>query len=261
MPELPEVEFYRALAEKAKYREIQRVFAPDAWYIKGGARPSDVSSAVRGKTITDVRRHGKLLVLDLDNGILTLGLHFGMSGRLIVDDVVGVDDMAYSSNRMNTEWNRFGLIFNDGGSMYIQDPRRLGGVELEPNETRLGPDAITISFDELRTSLKTSHAPVKARIMDQARISGIGNLLADEILWRAGIDPTRVSRALTTAQVRKLHTGIVETIPDLIARGGSHLGDLIAHRTDGGRCPRDGALLIHTTVGGRSTWYCPKHQH
>ena len=144
--------------------------------------------------------------------------------------------------------------------MRIRDPRRLGGVELAPAEERLGPDALTITSDHLVAALGRSQAPLKARLLDQARLAGVGNLAADEILWRAALDPGRPAGTLSPDEVTRLHEHLVGTLADLIAQGGSHTGDLRAERHPGGMCPRDGTPLIRRTVGGRTTYSCPKHQ-
>ena len=102
-------------------------------------------------------------------------------------------------------------------------------------------------------------APLKARLMDQHRLAGVGNLLADEILWRAGMDPARRT-PLTSDEVRALHSVLRSTLRQLNRRGGSHTGEVMEERHAGGRCPRDGAELLHAVVGGRSTWWCPEHQ-
>jgi formamidopyrimidine-DNA glycosylase len=261
MPELPEVELYRRLAERALGRVIAAVDAPDAWYLKSGLTGSVASSVLAGRTFVAARRVGKLLLLDCsgDDG-LVLGLRFGMSGRLIVDGVAGVDDLLYSSNRELEQWDRFAVRFADGGALRMRDPRRLGGVSIDPDEGRLGPDAATLTLAELRRALHGSHAPLKARVMDQARIAGVGNLIADEALWRAGLDPARAAGSLSSAEVRRLQRHVVATVSDFVRNGGSHTGVLLPHRVDGGRCPRDGTPLMRRTIGGRTTWSCPRHQ-
>jgi formamidopyrimidine-DNA glycosylase len=260
MPELPEVEFYRELAEKALHRPIKAIDAPDAWYLKRGATARSLRGALRGRQFTEARRIGKLLLLDVSEGGPTLGLRFGMSGRLLVDGVAGVDDLLYASNRELSAWDRFRVRFTDGGDLRIRDPRRLGGVELDPQEGRLGPDARALSARALRSILEVSSAPVKARIMDQAHLAGVGNLIADETLWRAGLDPRRRASSLEPDEIRTLHRHLRRTIEDFIKRGGSHTGDFLPHRTAGGACPKDGAPLMRGTVGGRTTWWCPQHQ-
>ncbi|MCU1354454.1 MAG: DNA-(apurinic or apyrimidinic site) lyase, partial [Acidimicrobiales bacterium] len=216
--------------------------------------------ALTGRAIGGTRRIGKLLLVDTSDEGPTLGLRFGMTGRLVLDGHGPIDRLEYSSTRDLPGWNRFGLRFQDGGALVISDPRRLGGVELEPDTSGLGPDALAITEAELRRVLATSTAPLKARLLDQARIAGLGNLLVDETLWRAGLDPARAARSLTPAEVRRLHRHIGRTVRLLDERGGSHTGDLQSERRVEGRCPRDGAELQRRTVGGRTTWSCPVHQ-
>ncbi len=260
MPELAEVDAYRRLAARALGRRVAEVVAPDAWYLRGGLDAAALSDALVGRRFVDARRLGKLLLLDTDKDGPVLGLRFGMSGRLLVDGTAGVDELLYSSNADLEKWDRFGVRFTDGGDMRIRDPRRLGGVELAPAEERLGPDALSITLDHLVAALGRSQAPLKARLLDQARLAGVGNLAADEILWRAGLDPGRPAGTLSPTEVTRLHEHVVGTLKDLIAQGGSHTGDLQAERHPGGMCPRDGTPLIRRTVGGRTTYSCPKHQ-
>jgi formamidopyrimidine-DNA glycosylase len=261
VPELPEVEFYRLLAERALDRPIKSVDAPDTWYLKRGATARSVRAALRGRLFTGARRIGKLLLLDVSDGAPTLGLRFGMSGRLLVDGAAAVDDLRYSSNRELAAWDRFRIGFADGGDLRMRDPRRLGGVELDPDEGRLGPDARAVSPSGLRAILGDSRAPVKARIMDQARLAGVGNLIADEALWRAGVDPRRQAGSLEPPEVKRLHRHLRKTIEDFLTGGGSHTGKLLPHRTEGGACPTDGTPLMRAQVGGRTTYWCPTHQH
>lgn len=260
MPELPEVEGYRALAEShALGREIRSVDAPDVWYLKRGLDPAGATDALVGRRLTGARRRGKLLLLDSDTSVV-LGVHFGMSGRLLVDGISSAGRLLYSPADDGARYDRFGLRFADGGSMSVRDPRRLGGVELDPDEERLGPDALTVSLAQLRRALDEAQAPLKARLLDQARLAGVGNLIADEILWRAGLSPAREARSLTPQELRRLHRHLATGIRDLIERGGSHTGDLQPARVRGGRCPRDGSELARAKVGGRTTWWCPSHQ-
>ena len=182
-----------------------------------------------------------------------------MTGRLLVDGRAGVDDLLYSSLRDEEAWDRFTVRFVDGGDLRIRDPRRLGGVELDPDEGRLGVDVLAVRPSELAAILR-SDAPLKSRLMDQARLAGVGNLLVDEILWRARLDPARPARSLTPAEVRRLHRHVRDGVADLIARGGSHTGDLQPARRPGGVCPRDRTPLLRRTVGGRTTWSCPRCQ-
>jgi len=261
VPEILEIEFYRLHAEAALGRTVEAVHAEDAWFLKEGLDRETLVEAVTGRTLTAARRRGKLLLLDTDGGEgPVLGLRFGMTGRLIVDTGSTVDDLVYSSNRDVPDWDRFALDFEGGGDLRIRDPRRLGGVLIDPDEERLGPDAMTITLRQLRTALGESTAPLKARLMDQGRVAGLGNLLTDEILWRAGLDPAREVRSLDDLEVRRLHRQIRASLDRMWKRGGSHTGDLQEARQRGAVCPRDGTPLLRRTIGGRTTYSCPLHQ-
>lgn len=265
MPELPEVERYRQLAEAAALgRPVMDVRAPDEWYLKR-TTGADLAAALVGRCFVAARRRGKLLLLDAADGSDTgdrtvLGLRFGMSGRLLVDGRAGVDQLLYGRAGMEARYERFGLGFEGGGSLAMSDPRRLGGVELDPDEDRLGPDALGLTLAALGQALDGSRVALKARLLDQAHLAGVGNLIADEVLWEAGLSPLRPAGELSPAARRRLHASLTSVLADLVARGGSHTGDLMAHRHPGGVCPRDGAALARATVGGRTTWWCPKHQ-
>jgi formamidopyrimidine-DNA glycosylase len=264
VPELPEVEGYRVLAaNQALDRPISSVESPDSWYLKRGADSAGIAGALIGRRLARARRRGKLLLLDV--GSLSpapeavLGVHFGMSGRLIVDGAASIDRLLYAAGS-DGRHDRFTIRFGDGGWLAVRDPRRLGGVELDPDEGRLGPDALGVSAADLRKALAASEVALKARLLDQAKLAGVGNLIADEVLWRAGLAPTRPCRSLTAADLRRLHRHLSAGLAELIERGGSHMGDLEPHRLPGGRCPRDAYPLTRGTVGGRTTWWCPRHQ-
>lgn len=257
---------YRRHAAEVVGCTIAGADAPDAWFVKDGA-PAEVVAAVTGLEVTAVRRRGKLLVLDLADPTDTaggphvrLGLRFGMTGRLVVDGTSSIDRLEYASGRDEPRWDRFTLHFTDGRDLRLRDPRRLGGVILEPDEERLGVDALALTRRDLVAALATSATPLKVRLMDQSRLAGIGNLLADEILWRAGLDPTRPAGGLDDAEVDALHDAIVEVLADLMARGGSHTGDVRQAAALDGLCPRDGTPLVRRRVGGRTTVSCPTHQ-
>src|SRR3954451_7922343 len=259
VPEMIEVEAYRKLAERALGRTISGVDADDAWFLKRGVTNAALTDALVGRRFGAARRIGKLMLLDVD-GAPTLGVRFGMTGRLLVDAAGVVIALQYSSPRLDTGWDRFPVHFRDGGDLRVNDPRRLGGVELDPDEGRLGPDAATIPHRQLGEALDRSEAPLKARLMDQHRVAGLGNLLAVEILWRAGLDPARPAGSLDGNERRRLHRHVRSTVALLDARGGSHTGDLMAARVRGGCCPKDGAELDRRTVGGRTTYSFTVHQ-
>lgn len=257
MPELIEVELYRRAIDAVVGRTIVGVVAPDPWFLKGGLTADVVADAVTGAAVVGTRRIGKLLLVDTTGP--TLGLRFGMTGVVEVDGERPIGELLYSSVRREPAWVRFALDLS-GGSVALIDPRRLGGVELDPDEGRLGPDAAEVGPAELRRALGSSQTPLKARLLDQGRLAGVGNLIADEVLWRAGLSPLRPAGSLSVAEQRRLHRHLRHGIDDLLARGGSHTGDLMPARQRGGCCPRDGVPLRRDVVGGRTTWWCPQHQ-
>jgi len=259
VPELPEVETYRLLAESALDRPIASVASPDPWFLKGAATGPLLRRALVGHRFVAARRIGKLLVLDVDAGP-TVGIRFGMTGTLVVDGRAGVDQMHFAPRRRHPAWDRWSLRFEDGGSLEVHDPRRLGGVMVDPDESTLGPDATTVTASQLAAVVRGSRTAIKARLLDQSRVAGVGNLIADEVLWRAALSPLRPSGTLTPNEVRRLHRQLGLTIRDLTEGGGSHTGRLMDQRHPGGRCPRDGTELTRSTVGGRTSWWCPGHQ-
>jgi formamidopyrimidine-DNA glycosylase len=260
VPEILEVEAARRVLEaRALNREIVKVHAPDTWFMKRGTTAPALRHALVGNTFTAARRRGKQIVLDTENPDVHIGVHLGMSGRVLVDDQEAGDPLVYASNARVTKWHRFGVHFADGGDFMLRDPRRLGAVELDPDESRLGPDALTLSFKELEHALAQRKAPIKAVLMDQHRIAGLGNLLVDESLWRAGLDPARPVATIGSDERKILHKSIRNALRTLDRRGGSHTGDM--PRALDVPCPRDGALLRRGKVGGRTTYWCPVHQH
>ena len=238
--------------------------APDDWFIKGGADAAALTLAIEGQAVVGVRRRGKLLMMDFSHPdgrtSAVLGLRFGMTGRLVVDDRAAIDKLEYSSARILPEWRRFELGFDGQGTLVIVDPRRLGGVELDPDDARLGPDAFELTVEQLAVALEGSRTALKARLLDQHRVAGLGNLLVDEILWRIGLDPAQEAGSLTGDEQERLAQGIRSTVAELADRGGSHTGDLHQARFRGGSCPRDGEPLDRRTIGGRTTYSCPQHQ-
>lgn len=261
MPELIEVEAYRRLAERAVGRTIEGVQAPDGWYLKRGLSVRGLRAATLGREIAGARRVGKLLLIDLAGpGAPVLGLRFGMTGRLFLDGQPGIGRLLYASARPAARWDRLVLAFAEGGDLRVSDPRRLGGVELDPREPDRRSDAAGLTAARLAIALAGRPAPLKAVLLDQSRVAGVGNLIADELLWRAGLDPRRSAGSLTQAELRRLHRYLGSTLADLSARGGSHTGELMPERRPGGVCPKDGTSLSRTIVGGRTTWWCPAHQ-
>ena len=259
MPEGVEVELYRRLAERVVGRAVDRVDAPDDWFLKRGVGAEELRAGLEGQTVTAARRRGKLLLLDVDAGHV-LGLRFGMTGRLLVDDEAAIEKLEYSSSRAEPSWDRFGLRFAGGGSLVVRDPRRLGGVELDPPEGSLGADAVEVTDQDLRRRGLGGNVAVKSRLLDQARLAGVGNLIADETLWRAGIDPARPAGSLDDGEAERLSRSLRAVLEDFLSNGGSHTGHLHPSRLRGGSCPRCGTPLDRRQIGGRTTYSCPRDQ-
>ncbi len=265
MPELPEVESARAVIERVGLnRRIVDVDDTDPYETRPHV-PGQIREALMGRTLTQAHRRGKSMWVDTSDDGPQLGIHLGMSGKIVIADPEGVeidggDYWERGRKPGDYRFTRFGLTFEDGGSLLLIDPRRLGRVRLDPPVEKLGPDAQFIRPDAFRALLHSSGAPVKARLMDQDRIAGIGNLLADQILWAARISPSRSADELDPDEVNRLLRATRAAIRDAIAGGGVHTLRVVAYRKKAARCPRDNAPMVQGTVGGRTTWWCSKEQ-
>jgi formamidopyrimidine-DNA glycosylase len=245
MPELPEVERARATLEAVLDRPIAEVDDRDT-YVSRPHHPGEIADALVGHRFTSAHRQGKQLWLETDDGP-TLSLHLGMSGHIVLDPEP-------------TRWDRFHVRFRDGGSFVLRDKRRLGRAVLNASLARLGPDAAEVSRQEFRRVIGTGRAPVKARLLDQRAISGVGNLLADQALWQARLAPTRRTGTLSDEELDRLRREIRAAVRSAIRKGGAHTGAFIAERREDGACPRDGHPLARTRIGGRTTYWCPECQ-
>jgi formamidopyrimidine-DNA glycosylase len=157
-------------------------------------------------------------------------------------------------------WDRFTVEFDDGTRFALRDRRRLGRAVLNPDFGHVGPDAGVVGREQFRERIGRGRAPVKARLLDQGAISGVGNLLADEALWRARLHPRRVTGELSTEELDRLRRAVRAATRDAIRDGGVHTGAIIPHRAAGERCPRCRTEMARATVGGRTTWWCPACQ-
>jgi formamidopyrimidine-DNA glycosylase len=259
VPEILEVESYRQLADRVVGATITRGWA-DALAAKKLTSVGAWARAVKGLTVTGTDRRGKLLLLDTDG--VRLGMRFGMTGVLLIDGDAGIDGLFYGPHDYRSDWIRGGLEFSDGRKLLLHDPRRLGRFEIAPDLSELGPDALTLTkkqFEQVIHSRGDGRA-IKARLMDQSAVAGVGNLLADEILFRAGVDPRTPTGLLSVEQRAAIFKAFTHTMRTLQRRGGSHLGDHMEGRFPGAFCPRDGAPMLSATIGGRTTYWCSKHQ-
>jgi formamidopyrimidine-DNA glycosylase len=247
MPELPEAERARRQIERVLQRRIVAVDDTDT-YVCRPHSPGEISAALVGRRLTSAHRRGKFMWARTAGGP-DLGLHLGMAGRIVVDE----DPDPHG-------WDRFALEFAGGGRLALRDKRRLGRAVLEPDFSHVGPDAAEVSREEFRARMGRGSAPIKARLLDQRAISGVGNLLADEILWRAGLSPRRPCGELSEAELDRLRRATRAAIRSAIRHGGAHTGPLNPQRHPGGRCPTCGAELQQARIGGRTTYWCPRDQ-
>ena len=247
MPELPEAERARQQIEKALGREIVAVDDRDSYVCRPHA-PGEIEQALVGHSLTKALRRGKFLWAETDRDGPELGLHLGMAGRIVIDEPP------------HTPWDRFTLHFADGGSLALRDKRRLGRAVLEPDYGHVGPDAALVSRDAFRQRIGRGSMAIKARLLDQKSISGVGNLLADETLWQARLHPRRPSGELSEEELDHLRRTLRAATRAAIAKGGVHTGTFIPHRKKGGSCPRCKTAVERATIGGRTTVWCPTCQ-
>jgi formamidopyrimidine-DNA glycosylase len=255
VPEGLEAEIYRLHAEAVVGRTIRSVQVD-----RHQPASDSLCAELPGARISAVRRHGKLVFLDTVDGP-TLGLHFGMTGRLVVDGEAAIDRLEYGSGRDDPAWDRLVVELDPTGSFRVNDPRRLARFVIDPRVDRLGPDFLHVRCDELATRLGRRRLALKAALLDQSVVAGFGNLCADEVLWQAGLAPNRPVDQLSAHDVTMLHRSMTEHLPAMLERGGSHRGAMSpALRAAMPPCPRDGAPLVRSKVGGRTTVWCPDHQ-
>jgi len=254
MPELPEVEmFARYFEQHALGQTIQRVRILDA-RICGTRKLNQLT----GRRFERVRRHGKNLFADA--GDTWLHIHFGMTG-----------DLSYYTD----EPPRFARVifdFDNGAHLAYEDMRLFGIVDLTPSPEEyvrqhgLGRDPLDRQFDlrAFRALLHKRRGRIKALLLSQEVIAGIGNLYADEALFRSSIHPRRAADRLRNAEVKTLYTNIRRVLQQAVAfksRGADYPARfLVQHRQEGDRCPRCGGTIRRTIVAGRTTYYCAKHQ-
>ncbi len=255
-----EVESYRQLADRLVGATIAKGWS-DAYAAKKLLSSAQWARTVKGLRITATDRRGKLMLIETDG--VRLGMRFGMTGVLLLDTHAGIDGLFYGPHTFRAEWVRAGLELSDGRRLLLHDPRRLARVEIDPDLSELGPDALSLTraqFAHVVHIARGEGPAIKARLLDQSVVAGVGNLLGDEILFRAGIDPRTPTGRLSDAQRAALFTSFTQTMRTLRRRGGSHLGDHMPGRFPGGLCPRDGAAMRVNIVGGRTSYWCSLHQ-
>jgi formamidopyrimidine-DNA glycosylase len=260
VPELPDVEVYRRrLEHSGLHRRIDRVRVGDSTVLRAVSRQRLVR-ALNGRELVRCGRHGKHLFAETAEGEVTLVMHFGMTGLLEVDRRPEQAD----------PHERFVLDFEDGCSLMFIDQRRLGFVTVVDDvdayirEHDLGPDAMTLEPRDLRGLLRGYRGGVKALLMDQSLVAGIGNIYSDEILFQARIGPRRPAASLDEAAVRRLHRQMRRVLRVAADRGADpeHVPEswLLRHREDGAPCPRGDGEIRKVRLGGRGAFLCPSCQ-
>jgi formamidopyrimidine-DNA glycosylase len=273
MPELPEVETIRVhLATALTGKRVLRAEIRDPLLTRPEP-PEAVAAALEGKTILDVRRRGKYVILDLLGGGHLL-VHLRMTGGFLLVSPPSEEEDPH---------RRATLSLDDGSDVTYRDVRRfgtwllLGGDELEGYLTaRLGPEPLGPAFSRARLTARLDgrRAPVKAALLDQRTAAGVGNIYADEALWRAGVHPRRAAASLRPEEVAALRRAIRAALRAGITRQGATLRDyrrpggergrmqdaFAVYGRDGEPCPRCRDMVAKTRVAGRGTWFCPRCQ-
>lgn len=275
MPELPEVEGFRAVVEKHVVgRTIERARFLDDWMLKDST-PSSAARRLNNRKVTTVDRRGKMLALFTDPvpgrpDTPVLALHFGMTGRPVI---------AEAGSRPH-HWDRVLLDLDSGEQFRYRNSRRLGFVkvltksEMADVAWRLGPDPLESPPSYLIEALAARDAPIKALLLDQSFLAGVGNIYADEALHAACINPSRRGSTLDTQEVEALHKALKRILTRAVKaqrNGGDARFPLLSIRDRASKqlgasgspkvgCPRCGRPLKHAKIGGRTSFYCPSCQ-
>lgn len=255
MPELPDVEHMRRVwARHGAGRTVERVVTLDPAIVRN-ASPNEVDSVTRGHRLEEPERIGKWMIAPSTGPSLLL--HFGMIGDI---GWAPTADGRHRHDRLIVELDR--------GELRYRNMRKLGGVWLarDADETKaitgaLGPDALSLSSRELMDLLTRRRGMIKAALLDQTFVSGVGNLVADEVLWHARVHPARRIQGLNPEERRRIHSQMRRVLNRWTEGYGSlPRGWLIHSRGLDHPCPRCGTLLSRTVVGGRTTYFCPRCQ-
>ncbi|MEW6308961.1 MAG: bifunctional DNA-formamidopyrimidine glycosylase/DNA-(apurinic or apyrimidinic site) lyase [Bacillota bacterium] len=272
MPELPEVETIRADLERLVVGDrIAEARIVDPRLAQGTA-PGAMAAALRGQKIRQAGRRGKYLLMELD--AYRLIIHLRMTGRMLLAGTGAQPDKHV----------RAILTLRSSRSLWFRDIRRFGTWRLvpagdagQPGALSLGPEPLGDEFTPgyLLAVLTGRKAPVKAILLDQRHVAGLGNIYVDEALFRAGLDPRRPAGSLTPEETRRLVGEIRGTLRESIANRGTSMRDyggleelgsfqnsLRVYRRTGEQCVREGcdAVICRTVLGGRGTHYCPRCQ-
>jgi formamidopyrimidine-DNA glycosylase len=276
MPELPEVEtIVRQLAPQVEGRRLERLEVLDARWCDP-APPSALDDATRGRRVERVWRRGKYIVWELEDDV-HLVMHLRMTGNLLL-----AGDPP--SRGTGAPYTRVRIALSGDERVLFTDPRRFGtGIVLLGTDARdqyfaarLGPEPLDPGFtpDALRAIAAGRRAPVKAFLLTQERIAGVGNIYADEALWRARIHPLRPVGTLRRPQIEALRDAVVESLEAGIDARGASIDDFrnpdgargafqdrfLVHLREGEPCPRCGRPIVKMRAAGRGTYVCPRCQ-
>lgn len=285
MPELPEVETIRRQIEPDLIgRTIESVEILDSYFTKP-ATPSSFEAAVEGKKIEGVGRRGKYLMLELGDGT-TVVIHLRMTGNLLLVEPDGShnpgDARIYEPSQDGKHLKaRFNL--DDGGEIRFSDPRRFGRGFAADQETldayfdaRLGVEPLSDDFtvEEMARISKDRKVPLKSFLLNQTGVVGVGNIYADEALFRARLHPLSPAGSMRPEHHLALRDGVVEALERGLDLGGASIDDyrdakgesgsmqneFLVHRREGEPCVNCGTTIVRIVVGGRSTYFCPECQ-
>ena len=258
MPELPEAEAARQrIEEGALNRTIEAVELGETTYMD---MPSEAErKRLIGTQFTRTRRHGKYIFVGSKDGPW-LHIHLGMAGSIRV----------LGKGEADADFIRFTVVFEGGHRLHFRDPRKFGRVELIEDVDAfiegkgLGPDALTIGDNAFATRVGGTRGAVKSALLSQKKLAGIGNLWADETLYRTGIDPEARACDLATARIGDMHRASRDILQAVVDTGADYSklpGDwLIHHRRAGDDCTRCDGTIDKKTVGGRTSYFCAGHQ-
>lgn len=278
MPELPEVERGRRLAEaRARGRRITKVAVDDDRIVFDGVSPAHVARALEGRTVREVRRRGKQLWFEMDRAPHPL-FHFGMTGAFVVPELAPLVLASSPKRRRDDSWPpRFAKIrftFDDGAELAMTNKRRLGRIRLRTDPENESP-IVDLGFDPLLDLpsppafvrlLRKRSAIVKSLLLDQSFAAGVGNWIADEVLFQAGIDPRRRADELSDAEVKTLRSklrAVVKRAVDVNAEKDRFPRTWLFHRRwgkDEEARTAKGDRIEFVRLGGRTTAWVPAVQ-
>ncbi|MEY2582148.1 MAG: formamidopyrimidine-DNA glycosylase [Ilumatobacteraceae bacterium] len=258
MPELGDVEGFRRTVERLEGSRIDRVEVLDPGVLRNTSTQR-FAAALRGRRIDDAIRKGKWLIIETDGPSVVF--HFGMTGSLYV---AGADQGPHRHPHDRV------IFTTTSGELRYRDLRKLQGIFLAADSEdvdriigRIGPDALGVSSDDFRASLKSKRSTIKSALMDQTRIAGLGNMLSDEILWRSCIHPATPTGSVASDDWSRLHRAAQSTLHTVARTGHTPRGPnwlTGARWDDPAICPVCGSELKRSSIASRTSVWCPQCQ-